>query len=71
MPGIRIVNNMQVLVNIPNTLQQKIIPRNRHWDYAGYYRIICRLHDDILVVEAVKIRHRREVYKCCNLDITR
>ena len=34
------------------------------WRYpVGDYRIICRLHDDVLVVEAVKIGHRREVYK--------
>ena len=34
------------------------------WRYAvGDYRIICRLHDDVLVVEAVKIGHRREVYR--------
>ncbi len=34
------------------------------WRYSvGDYRIICRLHDDVLVVEAVKIGHRREVYK--------
>lgn len=34
------------------------------WRYSiGDYRIICRLHDDILVVEAIKIGHRREVYK--------
>ena len=35
------------------------------WRYSvGDYRIICRLHDDVLVVETVKIGYRREVYKC-------
>ena len=34
------------------------------WRYSvGDYRIICRLHDDVLVIEAVKIGHRREIYK--------
>jgi mRNA interferase RelE/StbE len=34
------------------------------WRYSvGDYRIICRIHDEVLVVEAVKIGHRREVYK--------
>ena len=34
------------------------------WRYSvGDYRIICRLHDDVLVVEAVKIGHRREIYR--------
>ena len=34
------------------------------WRYSiGDYRIICRLHDDILVVEVIKIGHRREVYR--------
>ena len=37
---------------------------SRRWRYfIGDYRIICRLHDDILVVEAIKIGHRREVYR--------
>ena len=34
------------------------------WRYpVGDYRIICRLHDNVLVVEVIKIGHRREVYK--------
>ena len=34
------------------------------WRYSVWdYRIICRLHDDVLVVEAVKIGHRREIYR--------
>lgn len=34
------------------------------WRYrVGDYRIICELHDDRLVVVAIAIGHRREVYR--------
>lgn len=34
------------------------------WRYSlDDYRIICRIHDDELIVEAVKIGHRSKVYK--------
>ena len=34
------------------------------WRYSvGDYRLICSLHDNILVVEVVKIGHRSKVYK--------
>lgn len=33
------------------------------WRYrVGSYRIICRIFDDILTIEAMKIGHRSEVY---------
>ena len=33
------------------------------WRYrVGDYRIICRIYDDILTIEAVKIGHRKEIY---------
>ena len=39
-------------------------PLSKFWKYrVGEYRIICELHDDSLVILAVKIGHRREVYK--------
>jgi mRNA interferase RelE/StbE len=34
------------------------------WRYrVGDYRIICQIHDDRLVVLALAVGHRREVYK--------
>ena len=34
------------------------------WRYrVGNYRIVCSIHDNILVIEVVKIDHRREVYR--------
>ena len=34
------------------------------WKYrVGVYRLICSLEDDRLVVLALRIGHRREVYK--------
>jgi mRNA interferase RelE/StbE len=33
------------------------------WRYrVGDFRIVCRLHDDILIVQVIKIGHRRHVY---------
>ncbi|HEY0306987.1 MAG TPA: type II toxin-antitoxin system RelE/ParE family toxin [Acidobacteriaceae bacterium] len=34
------------------------------WRYrVGDYRIICKIYDDRLVIAAVRIGHRREVYR--------
>lgn len=34
------------------------------WRYRiGDYRLLCRLDDGRLVIEAIKVGHRREVYK--------
>ena len=33
------------------------------WRYrVGDYRIVCRIYDDILTIEAIKIGHRSKVY---------
>ena len=33
------------------------------WRYrVGDYRIFCRIYDDILTIEAIKIGHRSKVY---------
>ncbi len=38
--------------------------RSRQWRYRiGDYRVLCDIHDDELVVLAIEIGHRREVYK--------
>lgn len=35
------------------------------WRYVvDDYRLICSIHDDVLVIEVIKIGHRREIYKC-------
>ena len=34
------------------------------WRYrVGEYRVICSLHDDILVIEVIRIGHRKNIYK--------
>lgn len=34
-----------------------------YWRYrVGDYRIICRIKDDILLIDVIFIRHRSEVY---------
>ena len=34
------------------------------WRYrVGSYRIVCEIHDDVLVVLVLEVDHRREVYK--------
>ena len=33
------------------------------WSYrVGDYRVVCRIQDDILQIEVVKVGHRRDVY---------
>ena len=35
-----------------------------YWRYrVGDYRMICSIHDDVLVIEIVKIDHRSKVYQ--------
>lgn len=34
------------------------------WRYrVGDYRVVCSIHDDVLVVEVIRVGHRKEVYK--------
>ena len=36
----------------------------RYWKYrVGDYRIVCDLHDALLLVLVVRVGHRREVYR--------
>ena len=38
--------------------------RSGQWRYrAGDYRIICEIHDDVLVVLVLEIGHRSNIYK--------
>ncbi|MBQ7594657.1 MAG: type II toxin-antitoxin system RelE/ParE family toxin [Synergistaceae bacterium] len=30
---------------------------------VGHYRVICSLHDDVLMIEVVRVGHRSDVYK--------
>ena len=54
------------LYPIPRSIGKALkVQLSGRWRYSvGDYRIVCRLHDDVLVVEAVKVGHRREIYKC-------
>ena len=34
------------------------------WRYrVGDYRVICSLHDDVLMIEVIRVGHRSDVYK--------
>lgn len=34
-----------------------------YWRYRiGNYRVICKIYDNELVVEAIKVGHRRDIY---------
>ena len=38
-----------------------------YWCYRmGDYRIVCRIQDNILTVELIRIGHRSEIYKILN-----
>ncbi len=40
--------------------------RNGQWRYRiGDYRLICEIYDDQLIILALAIGHRREVYDVC------
>lgn len=39
-------------------------PLGVYWSYrVGDYRAICNIHDNVLVIEVIRIGHRREVYR--------
>ena len=39
-------------------------PLGVYWSYrVGVYRVLCDIHDNVLVVEVIRIGHRREVYR--------
>ncbi len=49
----------------PRKLGKPLSGKLKHlWGYrVGDYRILCELHDDRLVVVAIAIGHRREIYR--------
>ena len=55
------------LINCENPrLQGKALTGNlsKYWRYRiGDYRLICEIHDSELVIIAVTIGHRKEIYK--------
>ena len=55
---------------LPNYPTPRTIGKALRGEFAGMwrysvddYRLICSIQDDVLVVEVIKIGHRREVYK--------
>lgn len=42
---------------------QKLSGQDRHRVRQGVYRIVYSVHDDRLVVQAVKVGHRKDVYR--------
>ena len=50
----------------PHSLGKALVDQKlgNYWRYrVGDYRIICELRDEILVVLALSVGHRREVYR--------
>ena len=42
---------------------ERLSGQDRYRVRQGVYRIVCEIHDDVLVVTVVRVGHRREVYK--------
>ena len=63
----RIVDYLEKVVELPDPrLRGDALTANLAglWRYrVGDFRIICHLKDDVLIVEVVKVAHRRNVYE--------
>ena len=62
-----IENFIERLSSYPNP---RSVGKALHGNFAGLwrysvsdYRLICSLHDKVMIIEVIKIGHRREVYK--------
>jgi mRNA interferase RelE/StbE len=42
---------------------EKLSGQERYRVRQGSYRVICEIQDDVLVVQVVKVGHRREVHR--------
>jgi len=63
----RIVAHLEEIATLPDPRSRgKALSGNMSglWRYrVGDYRLVCQLHDDVLIVRVVKIGHRRNVYE--------
>lgn len=60
-----VVNHIQKLENTPRPSGYKKLKgyKNRYRIRVGIYRIIYTIEDDILVIEVIRIAHRKDAYK--------
>lgn len=64
----------KAIINVLRDIENLDDPRSRgkalvgnkkgFWRYRVQdYRIICRIKDDVMIIEVIKIGHRRNIYK--------
>lgn len=60
----RIVRRIQALADDPRPPgARKLSGRERYRLRQGHYRILYSIHDDVLVVQVVRIAHRGKAYR--------
>jgi mRNA interferase RelE/StbE len=60
----RVINRIQTLAENPRPVGSVKLAGREGWRLrVGVYRIIYTVEDDRLVVEVIKIAHRRDVYR--------
>lgn len=69
-PGVRRVVLAWLLKNVDGCANPRVHGKSLtagesgKWRYrVGDYRILCEIHDDELVVLALEVGHRRDIYK--------
>ena len=61
---LRIVERIKALAENPRPFDcEKLTGEEKYRVRQGVYRILYKIHDDIVTVVVVKIGHRREVYR--------
>lgn len=60
----RIITRIQALAREPRPAgSEKLSGQERYRIRQGDYRVLYKIHDDVLTVIVVKIGHRRDVYR--------
>jgi mRNA interferase RelE/StbE len=60
----RVVNRIHKLATQPRgSGTEKLSSREAYRVRVGVYRIVYTIQDNILIVEVIKVAHRREVYR--------
>lgn len=60
----KILESINGLVNQPRPSQtKKLTGLNRYRLRCGRYRILYEIHDHILLITIIKVRHRKNVYR--------
>jgi mRNA interferase RelE/StbE len=59
----RIVQRIGKLAEDPRPAGVEKLSRNDYRVRQGRYRIVYSIYDDVLLVEVIKVGHRRDVYR--------